>query len=143
MLFLQAIRVPRPKDRTASLAALQDLTRGNPPVWARLMRGLRDLTVVDLSSQIAGPYATKLLADPAFVGLATGSLDAGAAVSLVERVRAVGRVRDVNTVSRPARRTSVRPNARRHARAGALRIVSPMMPTHAPPRSGLGICYRW
>ncbi len=40
MLFLQSIRVAKPKDRTASLTALQDLTRGNPPVWGRLMRGL-------------------------------------------------------------------------------------------------------
>ncbi len=40
MLFLQSIRVARPKNRTASLAALQDLTRGKPPVWGRLMKGL-------------------------------------------------------------------------------------------------------
>ncbi len=40
MLFLQSIRVAKPKNRTASLAALQDLTRGKPPVWGRLMRGL-------------------------------------------------------------------------------------------------------
>lgn len=40
MLFLQSIRVARPADRTASLTALQDLTRGTPPVWGRLMKGL-------------------------------------------------------------------------------------------------------